>query len=99
MNDDSAILVCKAIIENAYDDLNAGIRAGERAIDRGAFNSCDIQAISIGTDAARFFKSEWFKKVSMGLDEYIIKHFDIMEKIESIKAIEGGFRSWQEKQL
>lgn len=99
MNDESAVLFCKAIIENAYDDLNAGIRAGDRASKRGMYNNCDVNAIMIGMDAARFFKSEWFKKVSMGLDEYIIKHFDIMEKIEDIKAIERGFRSWQEKQL
>lgn len=98
MNDDSAILFCKAIIENAYDDLNAGIRAGNRASIRGMYNNCDVNAIIIGLDAARFFKSEWFKKVSMGLDEYIIKRCHIDEKIKSIKSIERGCRSWQEKQ-
>ena len=97
MNDDSAVLLCKSIIENAYGDLNAGIRAGDRALDRGAFNDCDIRAVFTGTDAARFFKSEWFKKVSMGLDEYIIKRFNIIEKIKRIEAIERGLREWQKR--
>ena len=97
MNDDSAVLFCKAIIANAYDDLNAGIRAGDRASERGMYNNCDVNAIMIGMDAARFFKSEWFKKVSIGLDEYIIKRFNIIEKIKRIEAIESGLREWQKR--
>lgn len=97
MNDESAILFCGAIIRNAYDDLNAGIRAGDRASERGTYNSCDINAIRLGMDAARFFVSSWFKKLSMGECEYIIKQFDIIEKTERIKEAERGFRSWQER--